>query len=84
MSGGICARPAGSVEAAVAQVIRYDHVGDCVEHELDVVRVRRARHVTVNFFGCRLVLRLELGLDVRRRLAVLLRPCKQISLDTSY
>ncbi len=40
---------------------------------LHVLRVRRAGHVAVDLLGRRLVLRLELRLDVRSGLAVLLR-----------
>lgn len=60
------------VEAAAAQVVRDDHVGDRVEHKLYIVGVGGAGHVTVYLLGGRLVLGLELRLDVRRRLAVLL------------
>lgn len=62
-----------SVEATVAQIIRYDDVSDRVEHELYVMRVRRTCHVAVNFFGSRLVLCLELSLNISRRLAIFLR-----------
>lgn len=72
--GGL-ARSSALVEAAAAQVVGDDDVGDGVEHELDVVGVGGARHVAVDLLGGRLVLRLELGLDVRSRLAVLLRTC---------
>ena len=62
-----------SVEATPPQVVGDDDVGDGVEHELDVGRVGGARHVAVDLLRGRLVLRLELRLDVGRRLAVLLR-----------
>lgn len=66
----------GLVESAAAQVVGDDDVGDGVEHELDVVCVRGAGHVAIDLFCGRLVFRLELRLDVGRRLAVLLGTCK--------
>lgn len=60
------------VETAAAQVVRNDHVGDGVEDELDVGGVGGARHVTVNLLVGRFVFRLELRLNVRRRLVVVL------------
>ena len=65
---------AGSVEAAATQVVGDDDVGDGVEYELDVGGVGRARLVAVDLLGRALVLRLELRLDVRRRLLVRLGP----------
>ena len=62
----------GLVESAAAQVVGDDDVGDGVEHELYVVGVGGARHVAVYLLRRRLVLRLELRLDVGGRLAVLL------------
>ena len=64
-----------SVEATAAQVVGDDDVGDGVEDELDVGGVGGARLVTVDLLGRALVLRLELRLDVRRRLLVRLRAC---------
>lgn len=61
------------VQAAAAQVVGDDHVGHGVEHELDVVGVGGARHVAVDLLRGRLVLCLELGLNVRRCLAIFLR-----------
>lgn len=72
------------VEAATAQVVGDDNVGDGVEHELYVVGVGGASHVAVDFLGCGFVLSLELGLDVRGRLAVLLRTCRQIVFRILY
>ena len=63
------------VEPAAPEVVGDDDVGDGVEDELDVLRVCGARHVAVDLLRRRLVLRLELRLDVRRSLAVLLRTC---------
>ena len=63
------------VEAAAPEVVGDDDVGDGVEDELDVLRVGGARHVAVDLLRRRLVLRLELRLDVRRGFAVLLRTC---------
>ena len=63
------------VQTAASEVVGDDDVGDGVEDELDVLRVGGARHVAVDLLRRRLVLRLELRLDVRRRLAVLLRTC---------
>lgn len=37
------------VQTAAAQVVRYDNVGDGVEHELDVVGVRCTCHVAIDF-----------------------------------
>ena len=79
----LCPPPAGVpaalasplVEAAAPEVVGDDDVGDGVEDELDVLRVGGARHVAVDLLRRRLVLRLELRLDVRRGLAVLLRTC---------
>lgn len=71
------------VEAAPAQVVGDDDVGDGVEHELDVVGVGGARHVAVDLLGGGLVLRFELGLDVRSRLAVFLRACNTTHRDVS-
>ena len=66
---------ASLVESAAPEVVGDDDVGDGVEDELDVLRVGGARHVAVDLLRRRLVLRLELRLDVRRGLAVLLRTC---------
>ncbi len=63
------------VESAPAEVVGDDDVGDGVEDELHVLRVRRARHVAVDLLRRRLVLSLELRLDVRSSLAVLLCTC---------
>ena len=70
-----CPCPVPLVEAAAPEVVGDDDVCDGVEDELDVLRVGGARHVAVDLLRRRLVLRLELRLDVRRRLAVLLRTC---------
>ena len=67
--------PPALVEAAAPEVVGDDDVRDGVEDELDVLRVGGARHVAVDLLRRRLVLRLELRLDVRRSLAVLLRTC---------
>ena len=72
-----CPCPVPLVEAAAPEVVGDDDVCDGVEDELDVLRVGGARHVAVDLLRRRLVLRLELRLDVRRRLAVLLRTCGQ-------
>lgn len=72
------------VEAATAQVVGDDNVGDGVEHELYVVGVGGASHVAVDFLGCGFVLSLELGLDVGGRLAVFLRTCRQIVFRILY
>lgn len=61
------------VEAAAAQVVGYDDVGDGVEHELNVVGVGGARHVAVDLLGGGFVLRFKLRLDVGGRFAVFLR-----------
>jgi len=64
---------ARSVEAAAAQIVGNDDVGDCVKDELDVGGVGGTRLVTVDLLRRALVLRLELCLDVRCRLLVRLR-----------
>ena len=61
------------IKTAVLQIFHYDHVGGCVEYKLDVVGVGGTSHVAVDFFGRRFVLGLELCLNVRCRLTVLLR-----------
>lgn len=63
------------VETAPPEVVRDDHIGDGVEHELNVVGVRGAGHVAVDLLGGALVLGFELGLDVGGRFPVLLSPC---------
>lgn len=63
------------VQAAAAQVVCDDHVGHSVEHKLYILRVCGAGHVAVDFLGCRLVLSLELCLDVGSCLPILLGPC---------
>lgn len=68
------------VEAAAAQVVGDDDIGDGVEHELYVVGVGSACHVAVYLLRGGLVLRLELRLDIRGRLAVLLRAYTQYNL----
>lgn len=60
------------VQTTTSQIIRYDDIGNGVEHKLNVVGVGGARHVTVDLLRGGLVLRLELGLNVGGRLAVLL------------
>ena len=53
------------IQATASEVVGDDDVGDGVKDELNVLRVGGARHVTVDFFGRRLVLRLELSLFQR-------------------
>ena len=60
------------IKTAATQIVRDNHICDCVEHELNVICVGGAGHVAVNLFCSRFVLRLKLSLDVRSRLAVLL------------
>ena len=64
--------PPTLVEAAAPEVVGNDHIRHGVEDELDVLGVGGAGHVAVDLLGGRLVLGLELGLDVGGRLAVLL------------
>lgn len=66
------------VETAPPEVVRDDHIGDGVEHELNVVGVRGAGHVAVDLLGGALVLGFELGLDVGGRFPVLLSPCGKL------
>lgn len=65
------------VEAASPQVVRNDDIRYRVEHKLNVIRVRGARHVAINLLGRGLVLGFELCLNVGGRLPVLLSTCKQ-------
>ena len=67
------------VQTAASEVVGDDDVGDGVEDELDVLRVGGAGHVAVDLLRRALVLRLELRLDVGRRLAVLLCACAIIT-----
>jgi hypothetical protein len=75
-----------SVEPAATQVVGYDHIGDRVKHKLDVVGIRGAGLVAVDLLGCALVLCLELGLDVSRRLLIGLLACngKRDTLHTHH
>lgn len=60
------------IESAASQIVCYDHVRDGVEHELNVGRVRCARHMTVDLLGRRLVLGFKLSLNVSCGFAILL------------
>lgn len=60
------------IETAATQIVRDNHVCDCVEHELNVICVGGTGHVAVNLLCSRLVLCLKLRLDVSGRLTVLL------------
>ena len=60
------------VETASSQIVCNDHVCHGVEDKLYVLSVSGAGHVTVDLLGGRLVLRLELSLDVGCGLSVLL------------
>lgn len=66
------------VETATFEIIGNDDIGDGVEDKLNIASVRRARHVTIDLLIRGLVLRLELRLDVRRCLVVILPPCNLI------
>jgi len=63
------------VKTTSSKVVGDDDVGDRVKDKLHVLGVGGAGHVTVDLLGGRLVLGLELGLDVGGSLAVLLRTC---------
>lgn len=63
-----------SVEPAASEIIGYDDVGDSVEDELHILCVRGTGLVAVDLFVLRLVLALELHLDVGRRLLVVHGP----------
>lgn len=65
------------IEAATSEVIGNDHIRNSVKDELDVLCVGSTSHVTVNLFGCGLILGLKLGLNVCSSLSVLLSPCKK-------
>ena len=67
------------VQTAASEVVGDDDVCDGVEDELDVLRVGGAGHVAVDLLRRALVLRLELRLDVGRRLAVFLCACAIIT-----
>ena len=60
------------VEPASSQIVSDDHVRHGVEDKLYVLSVGGAGHVTVDLLRGRLVLRLELSLDVGCSLSVLL------------
>ena len=70
------------VETTASEVVSNDDIGNGVEDKLDVLRVRGAGHVAVDLLRRRLVLGLELGLDVGRRLTVLLRACNMVIVKT--
>ena len=65
------------VKTTSSKVVGDDDVGDRVKDKLHVLGVGGAGHVTVDLLGGRLVLGLELGLDVGGSLAVLLRTCSK-------
>ena len=67
------------VEPASSQIVSNDHVRHGVEDKLYVLSVGGAGHVAVDLLRRALVLRLELRLDVGRRLAVLLCACAIIT-----
>lgn len=67
------------IEAATSEVIGNDHIRNSVKDELDVLCVGSTSHVTVNLFGCGLILGLKLGLNVCSSLSVLLSPCKKMN-----
>lgn len=71
----IIVRVINLIKTAAAQIVRDDHVCYRVEHELYIVCVGGAGHVAVYLLRSRLVLRLELRLDVRSRFTVLLGTC---------
>lgn len=60
------------IEPASSQVVGDDDVRDGVEHELDVVCVGSASHMTVDLLGGGFVLCLELRLNVGGCFAVFL------------
>ena len=69
------------IETAATQIVRDNHVCDCVEHELNVICVGGAGHVAVNLLCSRLILRLELRLDISGRFTVLLSAWKFKKID---
>lgn len=60
------------IQATASQIVSDNDICNGIKYELDVICIGGARHVAVDFLCCRLILRLELGLDVGGRLAVLL------------
>lgn len=62
------------IKTTSAQIVCYDNIGNGIKDKLDIRRVGGTSHVTVDLFRRRLVLGLELSLDVGRRLPVLLCP----------
>merc|ERR1719384_2292573 len=63
------------VEPASSQIVSNDHIRHGVEDKLYVLSVGGAGHVTVDLLRGRLVLGLELSLDVGSSLSVLLGAC---------
>lgn len=72
MSHGAYDAACDLIQSASSQVIGNDDVGNGVKHELNIVRVRRTRHVTVDLFSGRFVLGLKLRLDVSSGFSVFL------------
>lgn len=66
------------IQSASSQVIGDDDVGNGVEHELNIVRVSRTCHVTIDLFSSRFVFGLKLCLDVSSGFSILLRSCKEM------
>lgn len=60
------------IQPTASQIVRNNDIRDGVKHKLNVIRVRGARHVAIDLLRRGFVLRLELCLDVRGRLSVLL------------
>ena len=69
------------VEPASSQVVGDDHIRHGIKDKLNVLSVGGAGHVTVDLLRGRLVLGLELSLDVGCGLSVLLGPCTPTQLD---
>jgi len=69
-----------SIKTASLKVVGDDNVSDSVKDELDVGGVGGACHVTEDLFGRPLVFGFKFSLNVGRCIAILLRPCKDITM----
>lgn len=76
--GGGGEEGAGSVQATASEVVRDDDVGDSVKNHLDVIRVCRTRHVTVNLLVRRAVFAFELCLDICCSVFICVGTCGKI------
>ena len=69
------------VETTATEIVGDDDVRHSVENKLDILRIGGTRHVTVDFFGGRLVFGFKLSLDVSSSFAILLCTCNKVSIS---